>query len=195
MSEEEKMLCPNCQQNDMILNHGNDKWECNKCNYSILKAEFDNGYVLWFCDNCGAYLNNQPGFDSKNNINKCVKCDYVNDTSESNIKELEKITKDNSAKTFKEWIIKNRNKLLFVGGLGVSVLFALLLKNNVNLKKEIEKLRMNNVFNDMRIKQLVELCNEKDDVFNQIISDGLRHGSSKAAQQMSWKKAYLKSLK
>ena len=40
-------------------------------------------------------------------------------------------------------------------------------------------------------KRLVQLCNEKDSFFLELISDGLRHGSPLAAKHMSDRKKYL----
>lgn len=44
---------------------------------------------------------------------------------------------------------------------------------------------------NMRIKKLEDLCEEKDSYFMELISDGLRHGSSLAAKHMSDRKKYL----
>ena len=44
---------------------------------------------------------------------------------------------------------------------------------------------------DRRIKKLEDLCEEKDSYFMELISDGLRHGSSLAAKHMSDRKKYL----
>ena len=39
----------------------------------------------WYCDNCHAYMNNQPGFTAISGKWKCSKCGYVNDVSGGNI--------------------------------------------------------------------------------------------------------------
>ena len=39
----------------------------------------------WYCDKCGAYMNNQPGFTTKHDEWKCAKCGYLNDVSDDNI--------------------------------------------------------------------------------------------------------------
>ena len=39
----------------------------------------------WFCDECGAYLNSQPGFTARNDEWTCTECGSVNDVSEDNI--------------------------------------------------------------------------------------------------------------
>lgn len=41
-----------------------------------------------------------------------------------------------------------------------------------------------------RINELINLCEEKDSFYKEMISDGLRHGSSKAARQMAYKKYF-----
>ncbi len=43
-----------------------------------------------------------------------------------------------------------------------------------------------------RIDELEDLCEEKDEYFTEMISDGLRHGSSLAAKHMSDRNKYLK---
>ena len=48
---------------------------------------------------------------------------------------------------------------------------------------------------DERIKQLEDLCAEKDEYYLSAISDGMRHGSSDAARQMAYRKQYLKDHK
>jgi len=71
-----------------------------------------------------------------------------------------------------------------------------------NLLKQVESLTVQNKelneqikHKDDRIAQLETLCEEKDAFFDDMIADGLRHGSSKAAQQMAYKKDYLKNKK
>ncbi len=44
---------------------------------------------------------------------------------------------------------------------------------------------------EKRVKYLENLCEEKDSFFKEMISDGLRHGSSLAAKHMSDRKKYL----
>ena len=39
----------------------------------------------WFCDRCGAKLNDQKGFTAEENSWTCHKCGIVNDVSENNI--------------------------------------------------------------------------------------------------------------
>ena len=56
-------------------------------------------------------------------------------------------------------------------------MFFKVFKENAHLKKE-----------NMR---LINLCNEKDSFFMELMSDALRHGSKLAAQHMSDRKKYL----
>jgi len=57
---------------------------------------------------------------------------------------------------------------------------------------ELAYLRKANKTKDRRIRQLENLCREKDSFFNEMISDGLRHGSPLAAKHMSDRKKYLR---
>lgn len=45
-----------------------------------------NKNILWICDNCGDYMNNQGGFTDWDGVWKCKKCGYLNDVTENNIK-------------------------------------------------------------------------------------------------------------
>ena len=45
---------------------------------------FDKG-CDWICDNCGVYMNFQPGFTTINNTWICSECNFVNDVSSNNI--------------------------------------------------------------------------------------------------------------
>ena len=58
--------------------------------------------------------------------------------------------------------------------------------------QEIDKLRKLNQSKDKEIKRLKNLCAEKDSFFDEMISDGLRHGSKLASKHMRDKKDYLK---
>ena len=53
-----------------------------------------------------------------------------------------------------------------------------------NLLKENAKLKKENM-------QLINLCNEKDSYFLEVIADGLRHGSSLSAKHMADRRSYL----
>lgn len=57
-------------------------------------------------------------------------------------------------------------------------------------KKKIFMLEQENKQNRKRIKHLENLCEEKDSYFKELMSDGLRHGSSLAAKHMSDRKKY-----
>ena len=41
--------------------------------------------IDWWCDNCGSYLNNQPGFDDHKYLWKCKNCGYKNSLSWDNV--------------------------------------------------------------------------------------------------------------
>ena len=41
--------------------------------------------VDWFCDRCGAYMNNQPGFDDSREWCQCARCGWPNDLRPGNI--------------------------------------------------------------------------------------------------------------
>ncbi len=41
--------------------------------------------IDWYCDHCGALLNDQPGFDDHKYIWKCAECGYKNSISAANI--------------------------------------------------------------------------------------------------------------
>lgn len=43
---------------------------------------------------------------------------------------------------------------------------------------------------ERRVKELEDLCEEKDSFFSEMISDGLRNGSSLAGKHMADKKKY-----
>ena len=45
--------------------------------------------IDWHCDCCGAYLNDQEGFDDHHYIWKCTNCGFKNSISASNIFETE----------------------------------------------------------------------------------------------------------
>ena len=59
------MFCPNCESGKLAFNKKESKWQCESCGYELSADEFEDDYVFWFCDECGAYLNNQEGFDRK----------------------------------------------------------------------------------------------------------------------------------
>ena len=42
----------------------------------------------WVCDGCGAYMNNQPGFNTFSGKWRCTDCGALNDVSQNNILDL-----------------------------------------------------------------------------------------------------------
>ena len=58
--------------------------------------------------------------------------------------------------------------------------------------KEIERLQRENAALRKSNRRLVDLSDEKDACFLEMISDGLRHGSSLAGKHMAYKKKYLR---
>lgn len=79
--------CPVCKGVDTMLADNKRKlWECKECGYSITYDKFYSDYIYWFCDDCEAFLNIQPGFESAKEKWICQCCGYENDITESNIK-------------------------------------------------------------------------------------------------------------
>lgn len=57
--------------------------------YSIESIETEDfSSVDWYCDSCGALLNNQSGFDTSTGEWVCAQCGTSNDVSDGNIKEV-----------------------------------------------------------------------------------------------------------
>lgn len=56
---------------------------------SILSGIFSGGSddkgCDWYCDECDAHMNSQPGFTTSSGEWTCTKCGYVNDVTEDNI--------------------------------------------------------------------------------------------------------------
>lgn len=75
-------FCPRCGT-QMVL-EGNQIWVCNNCNYSITLKKLKKT-IYWFCDGCGAFMNDQKGFNTKKKTWKCRECGMKNDVSEANI--------------------------------------------------------------------------------------------------------------
>lgn len=80
------MFCPNCASGKLAFNKKASKWQCENCGYELSADEFEDDYVFWFCDECGAYLNNQEGFDRKAKKWVCTSCGYENETTMDNLK-------------------------------------------------------------------------------------------------------------
>lgn len=47
----------------------------------MLERYLDKDSILWFCEECGGFLNGQPDFNTKNKHWKCSKCGFDNDVS------------------------------------------------------------------------------------------------------------------
>ena len=47
--------------------------------------DWDDKDCDWFCDNCGEFMNDQPGFNTVSGTWVCQNCGEVNDVSEDNI--------------------------------------------------------------------------------------------------------------
>lgn len=77
-----KMECPCCEKT-MYLVDG--VWRCYDCAYCIMQKDMLDGVIFWFCDECGRFMNVQPGFTDKTGVWKCVGCGFVNDVSADNI--------------------------------------------------------------------------------------------------------------
>ena len=65
-------------------------------------------------------------------------------------------------------------------------------KKRVNKEKVINHLMDENKALRKQNAKLVDLCNEKDSFFKEMISDGLRHGSPKAAKHMADRRDFLR---
>ena len=65
-------------------------------------------------------------------------------------------------------------------------------KRKVDYSKVINSLMKENEALRKRNKELVDLCGEKDSYFMDLMSDALRHGSSKATKHMADRREYLK---
>lgn len=59
-------------------------------------------------------------------------------------------------------------------------------------KRKIFLLEQENKAQRQRIKQLKDLCEEKDTYFKELMSDSLKKGSSLAAKHMADRREYLK---
>ena len=78
----EKMECPCCGKTMYLAD---DVWRCYDCAYCITQKDMLDGVIFWFCDECGRFLNVQPGFTDKTGAWKCVGCGFANDVSEDNV--------------------------------------------------------------------------------------------------------------
>lgn len=121
----------------------------------------------------------------------------LNNTSDSKISEI----KDKSVKFLK----KHKNKILFISGIGISILVTALTVDNITQRKNVEVLsdtivkqkskikylyKLNNSKNK-RIETLENLCLKKDNFFKKFISDGTKRGDSECARQLAYRKQFV----
>lgn len=127
----------------------------------------------------------------------------LNQTNDSKNKFDCKITefKDKSV----VFLRKNKNKILLISGIGVSILVTALTadniaqrKNNkilsniiVKQKNKIKYLYKLNNSKTKRIETLENLCLKKDNFFKKFISDGTKRGDSECARQLAYRKQYI----
>lgn len=78
------MFCPACDDKLYVSEDGK-MWKCRKCDYELSVKEFEDDYVFWFCDTCGAFLNNQSKFNINETNHVCEKCGFNNDITPANI--------------------------------------------------------------------------------------------------------------
>ena len=76
--------CPVCRSPNMYLGPTRRKWRCPDCGFVMNDLLLKIG-VLWFCDSCETFLNNQEDFTVKSGKWKCSACGFVNDVSKGNI--------------------------------------------------------------------------------------------------------------
>ena len=76
--------CPACDSPNMYLGAERRGWRCPDCGYIWTEKERRHG-VLWYCDECDAYLNVQEGFSTKRKAWKCTECGYVNGLTRKDI--------------------------------------------------------------------------------------------------------------
>ena len=62
-----------------------DVWRCYDCAYCVTQKDMLEECVFWFCDECGRFMNVQPGFTDKTGAWKCISCGFVNDVSKENV--------------------------------------------------------------------------------------------------------------
>ena len=78
------MDCPACRSQNMYLGPSGQMWRCPDCGY-MLSEEERRTSMFWFCDECEAYLNVQPGFTTSNKVWRCTECGQLNDVTEEHI--------------------------------------------------------------------------------------------------------------
>ncbi len=72
--------CPHCYAN-LTLQKGYDPslryWECKGCGQMLINPEIESD-IIWICDECGAVMNEQLGFNEEDGEWKCTECGFVN---------------------------------------------------------------------------------------------------------------------
>ena len=75
-----RIVCPVCGK----------ATEWDKNNFDEAEPSCEHIYMIpdidWFCDNCEAYMNEQPGFCISDDTWICTECGFENDVSESNLR-------------------------------------------------------------------------------------------------------------
>lgn len=74
------MECPVCGEK-MRFEEASESWVCENSDFCLPEAEFLDGYVFWFCDQCGQFLNAQEGFSEETGTWACASCGFENDLS------------------------------------------------------------------------------------------------------------------
>lgn len=78
------MECPLCGE-EMHFNKTTETWECESGDFLLPEKEFLDGYVFWFCDQCGCFLNVQEGFAADAGCWTCTECGFENNVTEENL--------------------------------------------------------------------------------------------------------------
>lgn len=78
------MECPICGEK-MCFDETHESWVCENSDFRLTEAEFMDGYVFWFCDQCGEFLNAQKGFLKDASTWACTNCGFENDMSAENL--------------------------------------------------------------------------------------------------------------
>ena len=80
------MFCPNCRNGKLTIDNKAAMWNCTNCGYKISADEFDDNHSFWFCDQCGAFLNNQQGFVQDGSLHICGECGFENSITTETVK-------------------------------------------------------------------------------------------------------------
>ena len=67
------------------VNKTTEAWECESGDFLLTEKEFLDGYVFWFCDQCGRFLNVQEGFAADAGRWTCTECGFENNVTEENL--------------------------------------------------------------------------------------------------------------